>query len=106
MLMRLARPFRPEDEEAADRDAVTWAFQNGYDPRELADLFLRMDRQQQQPGFAIPAMFRSHPVNELRHRAALARYDELATQQADAELAIGAENLRRRVPRSEEPFGD
>jgi predicted Zn-dependent protease len=105
-LMRLARPFRPEDEEAADRDAVTWAFEAGYDPRELAELFLRMDRQQNQPGFPVPAMFRSHPVSENRHREAMRLFDELIGKHPEADLAIGAENLKRRVPRSEQAFGE
>ncbi|HUG93681.1 MAG TPA: M48 family metallopeptidase [Planctomycetaceae bacterium] len=106
-LMRLARPFRPEDEQAADRDAAAWMFQAGYDPRELAELFLQMDRTQQSPSFPVPAMFRSHPVNANRHQAALALYEELAAATPPGgRLYKGAENLRRRVPRSEQEFAE
>ena len=44
LLRAFSRPFRPEDEVQADRDAVVWAFRLGYDPREFAEIFRRMGR--------------------------------------------------------------
>ena len=43
MTKNFARPFRPEDEATADRDGATWAFELGYEPREMARLFKRLD---------------------------------------------------------------
>jgi predicted Zn-dependent protease len=103
-LMKLSRPFRPEDEAAADHDAVVWSFKAGYDPQALADLFLRLDRRQQNPKFPVPAMFRSHPVNEARRQAVLSVYDGLARDGGEQPLYVGVENLRRRVPRSKQEF--
>ena len=41
-----ARPFRPEDEAVADGDGARWAYQAGYDPREMAKLFLLVGQRQ------------------------------------------------------------
>ena len=57
-----ARPFRPEDEAEADRDGATWAYRAGYDPRELAKLFLRFEERRGKPNAMIPSFFRTHPV--------------------------------------------
>ncbi len=107
-LMRMwARPFRPEDELEADLDATDWAYQAGYDPRELAKALLRLhERNQQklQPNDFLPSFLRSHPYERERYEAVLKRYDELQQAQPRDDLYLGAENLRRRVPRSEQEF--
>lgn len=107
-LVRLwARPFRPEDELQADLDAADWAYKAGYDPRELAKVLLRLhERNQQklQPNDFLPSFLRSHPYERERYEAVVKRYDELQQAQPRDDLYIGAENLQRRVPRSEQEF--
>lgn len=106
-MMRLwSRPFRPEDESQADRDGVTWAYQAGYDPREMARLFLRFNPRQPDGRGFVPAFFRTHPLNRDRHEAVMARFDELQTDEPQEDLYIGTENLRRRIPRSMQAFGE
>ena len=106
MLMRsFTRPFRPEEEAEADRDGVRWAYQAGYDPREMAQLFLRMHERDGDSGArAAPAFFRTHPYSIDRYQAALDQYDQLQTDAPRAELYVGRENLRQRVPRSVREF--
>ena len=100
------RPFRPEDESAADRDGATWAYRLGYDPRRTAALFLKLStRDQPLPAF-FPDWLRSHPRWADRHQAILALYDELQKQQPRDRLYVGRENLRRRVPRSQKQFAE
>jgi Zn-dependent protease with chaperone function len=100
----LMRPFRPEDEAEADRDAATWCFQIGYDPRPFAELLLKL--QARNPGLpaAMPAFLRSHPAPADRHRAVLEVYERLRATAPDARLYIGRENLRRRVTRAQHEF--
>ena len=43
-------------------------------------------------------------VNEARRQAVMAVYNELAKEPGDPPLYMGVENLRRRVPRSEQEF--
>lgn len=102
-----SRPFRPEDERVADQDAADWAYKAGYDPRELARLLLRLHERNQQTVQAndfLPSFLRSHPYERERYEAVLKRYDELQQAQPRDDLYIGAENLRRRVPRSQQEF--
>jgi predicted Zn-dependent protease len=104
MLMRLfARPFRPEDEAQADADGATWAYRLGYDPREMAALFLRMNAQRAGPEMPI-SLLRSHPFDEQRHRAVITRYRELTAAAPPRRLYVGRENLARRTPRQEQEF--
>jgi Zn-dependent protease with chaperone function len=104
-----ARPFRPEEETEADRDAVAWMMAAGYDPKQLADLFRRWDRREGRRGAEPPAMLeflRSHPPHAERHAdvlAAAARWK--APPQGNAgRLYIGTRNLRERVTRDERRF--
>lgn len=106
-LMRLwSRPFRPEDESQADRDGVTWAYQAGYDPSEMARLFLRLNERHPDGRGFVPAFFRTHPFNRDRHEAAMARFDELQKDEPREDLYIGTENLRRRIPRAKQAFAE
>lgn len=104
MARLFGRPFRPEDEAQADDDGATWAYESGYDPREMARLFLRLherDQTKKESDF-LPAFLRTHPFSLDRHRAIITRYDELAREQPQAKLHIGRENLARRIPCGEQ----
>ena len=101
MLMRLwTRPFRPEHEAEADRDGARWAYLAGYDPRELAALFLRARDRAKGPRLALPWFLQSHPPPEERHQAVMAVYQQLQQENPNAALYVGRENLRTRTARS------
>ena len=102
MLMRLwSRPFRPEDETEADLDGARWAYQAGYDPREMANLFLRLEerKQQQSVNVPLPSFLRSHPYEAERHAAVTDLYQQLQADEPRDDLFVGRENLQRRVAR-------
>jgi predicted Zn-dependent protease len=106
-MMRLfARPFRPEDEAQADADGAAWAYAAGYDPREMARLFLRMHEREQAKNRpdVMPGFLRTHPYSVDRHRAIMVQYEQLARDNPRDKLYIGRENLTRRIPRSEQEF--
>ena len=106
-LMRLwSQPFRPQDEAAADRDGVDWAWRAGYDPRELARFFSRWEKSQGKNKTPALSFFQTHPYHQERREAVLDRYAELQGADPGQELYIGRENLRRRVPRAEQEFED
>jgi predicted Zn-dependent protease len=101
LLMRLwTRPFRPEHEAEADRDGARWAYLAGYDPRELAAMFLRARDRANRPRLALPWFLQSHPPPEERHQAVMAVYHQLQEQNPNAALYLGRENLRTRTARS------
>src|SRR5262249_52867390 len=57
-------PFRPEHEDEADCTAVTWLYQEGYDPRALVGFFERMhDRRGDQPDNPFFSFGRTHPFS-------------------------------------------
>jgi predicted Zn-dependent protease len=100
LLVRLwTRPFRPEHEAEADRDGARWAYLAGYDPRELAALFLRARDRSDRPRLALPWFLQSHPPLEERHQAVTDVYRELQQQNPSASLYVGEENLRTRRAR-------
>ncbi|MHB8973396.1 MAG: M48 family metallopeptidase [Pirellulaceae bacterium] len=99
-----ARPFRPDEEAAADRDGATWAYRAGYDPRELAKLFLRFPQSAADRNELVPSFFRSHPYHRERYEAVLQCYQELMKTEPRADLYVGTQNLRERVPRSKRAF--
>jgi predicted Zn-dependent protease len=108
-LMRLwSRPFRPEDEKHADLDGATWAYRAGYDPREMARLFLRLqERNEQRAGFAnfLPGFLRSHPYERDRYDAVMQRTDELQREEPqERALYVGRKNLELRAPRSKQAY--
>lgn len=100
----LGRPFRPEDEAQADRDAVLWTFRAGYDPRELAELFLRLQRRDEKLTPPLPSFLRSHPVAAERYRDTLQQARQLLAQQPGAECYVGRPNLAQRIPRDRKRF--
>jgi predicted Zn-dependent protease len=100
------RPFRPEEEAQADLDGAGWAFQLGYDPAEMARIFLRMhERDGQRPNF-VPSFLQSHPFHDERFAAIVRQSDLLRRQNPDAELYVGRTNLEKRIPRMEREFSD
>lgn len=105
MLMRVSsRPFRPQDEAAADRDGVDWAYRAGYDPRELARVFRKFSEQEQQHALPLPTFFRTHPYPEERSKAIQTRYEELQRTEPKETVYVGRENLRRRIARQRQQF--
>jgi predicted Zn-dependent protease len=105
--MRLAgRPFRPEDEAAADRDGAAWAYRAGYDPREMARLFDRLHRRDNDPKLPFGSLFRTHPYSDDRCEAILRQYDELQQQDPRDPLYRGRKNLAQRLARSQQEFAD
>jgi Zn-dependent protease with chaperone function len=107
MLMQtFMRPFRPEDELQADRDGASWAYALGYDPREMAALFLEFNKREPAFRAMMPEFLRTHPYPIDRRDAVMAQYDELQTASPKPDLYVGRENLRRRIPRTVREFAD
>jgi predicted Zn-dependent protease len=105
MLMRsFSKPFRPEDESAADNDGATWAYELGYDPREMAKLFVRLHERDRGAKPNLPSFLRTHPYHLDRYRALTERYKQLQSDKPQDALYIGVENLVNRVPRSVKEF--
>lgn len=99
LMKSFSQPFRPEEELEADSDGVRWAYKLGYDPREMAKLFLRMaerDRDKETQ----PAFFRSHPYHADRYKAAMDLYNELRESDPKDDLFIGRDNLAKREPKA------
>ena len=108
MMMRLlGRPFRPEDESAADRDGAEWAFKAGYDPREMADLFARLQVKNGEQKVPFGDYFRTHPYNADRNTAISALYEKLhhATP-PETPLYIGKRNLTKRISKADQKFAE
>jgi predicted Zn-dependent protease len=98
------RPFQPEDEAEADSDGARMAYRAGYDPREMARLFLELKDQQGAQPSPVPTFLQSHPAPADRHKAIMDLYEELQSKEPKPGLYIGAENLKRRTPRSVRAF--
>jgi predicted Zn-dependent protease len=106
MLQVWTKPFRPELEAEADRDGARWAYLAGYDPREMARLFLELGKRRNNSPRLLPEFLRSHPAPEGRHQAIMELYDQLQQEQPKKKLYIGKENLRRRMPRAQREFNE
>ncbi len=91
-------------EAEADRDGARWAYQAGYDTREMARLLLRLGRDDGKPPLPIPSFLRSHPPAAERHKAILEAYQKLQEADPKDNLYVGRENLRRRVARARREF--
>jgi predicted Zn-dependent protease len=105
LLMRIwTRPFRPEDEEEADRDGARWAYAAGYDPRQMAIVFHRFEEQAQRQRIPLPPFLQSHPPPADRLQKVMAEYRALQRQDPKRKLYIGRQNLRLRVPGTEREF--
>ncbi|MBI2824378.1 MAG: M48 family metalloprotease [Planctomycetia bacterium] len=104
MMSIWARPFSPEDESQADQDGAKWAHKAGYDPRELAALFAKMQRRAAGKAPAGIEFFRTHPSPEDRQQAVLKLAHQLRREKPREALYVGKENLRRRVSRAKQEF--
>jgi predicted Zn-dependent protease len=104
MMRLMSRPFRPEDEAAADRDGAAWAYRAGYDPREMAALFSRLHARDNDPKVPFASFFRTHPYSDDRNEAILAQYDDLQKAEPRDGLYRGEKNLIQRIPRSQQEF--
>jgi predicted Zn-dependent protease len=101
-----ARPFRPEEEAQADLDGAVWAYRAGYDPRELARLFMLLEQRAGEKPQPFLSFLRSHPYNRERARAVARRYEELQRAEPRAALYVGTRNLVERIPRSRRAFDE
>jgi predicted Zn-dependent protease len=97
-------PFHPKEEAQADADGARWAYEAGYDCRELGRLFLLAAPRGEAPLPPICDFLRSHPDAKSRNEAILKIYKQ--EQQADPKprLYVGKENLRRRISKAEQEF--
>jgi len=100
-----ARPFRPEDEAEADRDGAHWAFQAGYDPRELANMFVKLHRRD---GDEVPMLsfLKTHPYRLDRSRAVREQYAIEQEESPNDDLYVGRKNLSQRVSRAKRVFAE
>ncbi len=101
-----SRPFRPEDETQADQDGVRWCYELGYDPLELAKLFLRLDRQSDGRKEMVPEFFRSHPYHRDRYEAIVTQLKQLQRDRPRDDLYVGQRNLLECVPRSKRHYDE
>jgi predicted Zn-dependent protease len=110
MMRLVGRPFRPEDEAAADRDGAAWAYRAGYDSREMARLFDKLHRRDNDPKLPpkppIGSFFRTHPYSDDRCEAIMKQYDDLQEQDPRDTLYRGKKNLALRIARSQQEFPD
>ena len=113
LLKSIARPFRPEEELLADLDGARWAFQLGYDPREMAALFQRMQQRQQQKngqnpwmGLAAMSFLQTHPASDVRFQKISLASDELIDAHPDRPLYRGIKNVRQRETRLQKEHRD
>jgi predicted Zn-dependent protease len=100
------RPFCPEDEAVADGDGARWAYQAGYDPREMAKLFLLVGQRQKNRQVPLPAFLQSHPDAKSRHDAVMKLYAQRQQAAPNNVPYVGKENLRLRVARSHRRFAE
>ncbi|MGA2259110.1 MAG: M48 family metallopeptidase [Thermoguttaceae bacterium] len=100
------RPFSHKDEAVADGDGARWAYQVGYDPREMAKLFLMVGQRQKNQHVPMPTFFQSHPDPKSRHDAVMKLYAERQQAAPNNALYVGKENLRLRVARSHRKFAE
>jgi predicted Zn-dependent protease len=101
-----ARPFRPEDESEADNDGATWAFKAGYDPREMARLFMDLHHRDANRQALAPSFFRTHPFHIDRYHAIRAQFVGLQGVSPARKLYIGHRNLKERTSRAKRAFDD
>ena len=95
------QPFHPEQETEADADAVRWMLQEGYDPMEMAGLFLRMHQRAPERNRR-PKFLQTHPVHQDRFLAV--RESVRDAGKSKVGLYVGRENLEKRIPKHRQQF--
>lgn len=100
LLGLLFNPFRPEHESEADCAAVTWLYQEGYDPRALVGYFERLhERRHDQPTNPFFDFGRTHPFSLDRRDHVQARLAQLQRWRPRHDLRLAADELRHfRIP--------
>jgi predicted Zn-dependent protease len=101
-----ARPFRPEDESEADRDGAAWAFRAGYDPRELAELFMKLHRRDGDRAVVPLSFLRTHPFHLDRYEAIQKQSRELQRKSPVEKLYVGRRNLKERTSRAKRAYNE
>ena len=91
-------PFHPEEEAEADRDAVVWLHQLGYQPLELAKLFQRLSQLNQGIAAQPPAFLRTHPAMRDRSAEVTRLAADLQKNAPKANLVVGHQALAQRSP--------
>jgi predicted Zn-dependent protease len=98
------RPFGPEEELEADRDGITWAYELGYDPLTINDLYAAIDKPAFAGGDFMPAFFRTHPPSAERRANLAETVNTLKEMDPKLVLYVGRQNLVRRIPKNERKF--
>jgi predicted Zn-dependent protease len=98
------RPFGPDEELEADRDGITWAYQAGYDPLAVEQVYAAMDEAGITAPSFLPAFLRSHPLTAQRRQNLRATVIQLQTAEPKPDLYPGRENLRRRTTWAQQTF--
>ena len=91
-------PFGSELEKEADRDGARWAFELGYEPLEMAQVFRRLHERDKNRQVPLPGFLRSHPFHIERFKAIQDERNRLLKTKPDQEMVIGRANLRQRKP--------
>ena len=104
MVSGYARPFRPEDESEADRDGATWAFRAGYDPRQMAELFMKLHRRDGDRTAVALSFLQTHPFHLDRCRAIEKQFVALQRESPIDKLYVGKRNLKERTARVKREF--
>ena len=62
-------PYYRDQEIDADTEGVTYAYKAGYDPRQAAILWRKIEEATKAAGTSTPEFLSTHPSNERRIRA-------------------------------------
>jgi predicted Zn-dependent protease len=106
-MMQLFRlPFGPQEELEADRDGIAWAYQLGYDPQSIEQLYAKLERPREEGNNLPLAFLRTHPPSAERRENLSVTVAQLQRDRPRRDLYLGVENLRQQVPRSERAFAE
>lgn len=106
MMSMFMKPFHPSDELEADTDGITWAYELGYDPRSVEDMYAAVEKGALPGGRFMPIFLQTHPPSEERRQNLADRIAQLERDNPKRDLYLGVENLRRRIPKSERRFAE
>ena len=106
MSKNFARPFNAEDEAIADRDGATWAFELGYDPPQLAEVFRRFEQRRPRAQSQMPSFLRTHPYHAERYDDLRESAVQLLADQPRTALYVGRKNLAKRISRQTREFAE
>jgi len=98
MMKSFMTPYALDQEKEADSDGCQWAFQVGYDPREMAEVFRRLHDRDKDRRIPLPSFLRSHPYHIDRFMAIRESSRKLIAADPGKQLITGRENLNRRQP--------